>query len=112
VFKSKLVIAVIAFSGVVGAAVYALRLFITAMHNRVGPRVGSVEIGLAEFAAIAPIVLVVLVFAFYPQFVLKRSEPTVKQTVAAVAPGTPRRVAHVPSGWTAYAPLTTASASP
>ena len=39
VFKSKLAIAVIAFLGVVGAAVYALRLFIGAMHNRVGPRV-------------------------------------------------------------------------
>ena len=92
VFKSKLVIAVIAFSGVVGAAVYALRLFITAMHNRVGERVGSVEIGLAEFVAIAPVVLVILVFAFYPQFVLRRSEPTVKQTVAAAAPA-PIRVA-------------------
>ena len=39
VFKSKLVIAVIAFVGVVGAAVYALRMYITSMHNRVGPRV-------------------------------------------------------------------------
>jgi NADH-quinone oxidoreductase subunit M len=109
VFKSKLVIAVIAFTGVVGAAVYALRLFITAMHNRVGPRVGSVEIGLAEFVGIAPIVLVILVFAFYPQFVLKRSESTVRATLPAAAH---RVVARVPSGWTAYAPLTTASTSP
>ncbi|HLJ04545.1 MAG TPA: NADH-quinone oxidoreductase subunit M [Solirubrobacteraceae bacterium] len=92
VFKSKLVIAVIAFTGVVGAAVYALRLFITAMHNRVGPRVASFEIGVAEFVAIAPVVLVILVLAFYPQFVLKRSEPTVKQTVATYVP-TPIRVA-------------------
>ena len=38
VFRSKLAISVIAFAGVVGAAVYALRLFITSMHNRVGPR--------------------------------------------------------------------------
>ena len=36
VFKAKLAIAVIAFSGVVMASVYALRLFIRAMHNRVG----------------------------------------------------------------------------
>ncbi len=36
VFKAKLVIAIIAFSGVVMASVYALRLFIRAMHNRVG----------------------------------------------------------------------------
>ena len=38
VFKAKLAISVIAFAGVVGAAVYALRLFISSMHNRVGPR--------------------------------------------------------------------------
>ncbi len=36
VFKAKLVIAIIAFTGVVLASVYALRLFIRAMHNRVG----------------------------------------------------------------------------
>ena len=44
VFNAKLVIAIIAFSGVVLASVYALRLFITAMHNRVGPAVDSREI--------------------------------------------------------------------
>ena len=36
VFKAKLAIAAIAFAGVVMASVYALRLFIRAMHNRVG----------------------------------------------------------------------------
>ena len=36
VFKAKLAIAIIAFAGVVMATVYALRLFIRAMHNRVG----------------------------------------------------------------------------
>ena len=36
VFQAKLVIAIIAFAGVVMASVYALRLFIRAMHNRVG----------------------------------------------------------------------------
>ncbi len=38
VFKAKLPIAVIAFTGVVGAAVYALRMFIGTMHNRDRPR--------------------------------------------------------------------------
>jgi len=88
VFKSKLAIAVIAFVGVVGAAVYALRVFIRAMHNRVGPRVDSHDIGLGDAAAIVPIVLVILALAFYPQFVLRRSEPTVKSTVAATQPVT------------------------
>ena len=48
VFKTKLAIAVIAFTGVVMASVYALRLFIRAMHNRVGPAVSSREITLAR----------------------------------------------------------------
>jgi NADH-quinone oxidoreductase subunit M len=85
VFKSKLAISVIAFLGVVGAAVYALRLFIGSMHNRVGPRVDSREIGPADLVGLVPLVGVILVLAFYPQFFLKRSEPTVKATVASVA---------------------------
>ena len=76
VFQSKLVISVIAFAGVVGAAVYALRVFIGAMHNRVGPQVASREIGIADLAALVPLVGVILVLAFYPQFVLKRTEPS------------------------------------
>ncbi len=103
VFQAKLAISVIAFAGVVGAAYYALRMYITAMHNRVGPKVNSYEISLTDAAAIAPIVLIILVLAFYPQFGLRRSEPSVR---AAIAPaqlqlqlqlqlqtGLPRRVA-------------------
>ena len=37
VFKAKTAIAIIAFTGVAMASVYMLRLFIRAMHNRVGP---------------------------------------------------------------------------
>jgi NADH-quinone oxidoreductase subunit M len=84
VFKAKLAIASIAFLGVVGAAVYALRVFIRAMHNRVGPGVESREIGWRDGLALAPLVAVILVLAFYPQFVLKRSEPTVAGTVPSV----------------------------
>jgi NADH-quinone oxidoreductase subunit M len=83
VFQSKLAISVIAFAGVVGAAVYALRLFITAFHNRVGGKVTSREIGLVDAIAIAPLVLIILVLAFYPQFGLRRSESSVR---AAIAP--------------------------
>jgi len=70
---------------VVGAAFYALRVFIGAMHNRVGTRVASREIGFADLTALVPLALVILVFAFYPQFALKRSEPTVKATLVASA---------------------------
>src|SRR5437763_8610300 len=63
VFKAKLAIAIIAFAGVVGASFYALRVFIGAMHNRVGPTVGSREAGRADLAALIPLAPVVLVFA-------------------------------------------------
>jgi NADH-quinone oxidoreductase subunit M len=88
VFQSKLAIAAIAFTGVIGAAFYALRLFIGAMHNRPAPTVASREIGLSDAVAIAPLVLVILALAFYPQFGLRRSEPTLK---AAIAPAEAQR---------------------
>jgi NADH-quinone oxidoreductase subunit M len=81
VFKAKLVIAIIAFSGVVMASVYALRLFIRAMHNRVGSRVQSREISLRDGAVLVPLVLVILFLALYPQLALRRSEESVKDAV-------------------------------
>ena len=82
-FKAKLALALIASAGVVGAAVYSLRLYITAMHNNSSERTHSSEIGLREALAIVPLVGVILVLAFYPQFGLRRSEPSLK---AAIAP--------------------------
>ncbi len=81
VFKAKLVIAIIAFSGVVMASVYALRLFIRAMHNRVGPKVDSSDITLRDGAVLVPLVAVILFLALYPQFALHRSEGSVKTAV-------------------------------
>jgi NADH-quinone oxidoreductase subunit M len=81
VFNAKLVIAIIAFAGVVMASVYALRLFIGAMHNRVGPKVESREISLADGAVLAPLIGVILFLALYPQFALHRSEGSVKTAV-------------------------------
>jgi NADH-quinone oxidoreductase subunit M len=82
VFQAKTAIAIIAFLGVVGASFYGLRLFIRAMHNRVGPRVGSREIVGAELVAVVPLVLIILALAFFPQFGLTRSEHAVKATLA------------------------------
>jgi NADH-quinone oxidoreductase subunit M len=81
VFKTKLAIAIIAFSGVVLASVYALRLFIRSMHNRVGKHVQSRDIGLLDGAVLVPVVLVILFFALYPQLALHRSEASVKGAV-------------------------------
>jgi NADH-quinone oxidoreductase subunit M len=88
VFKAKLAIAVIAFAGVVMASVYALRMFIRSMHNRVGTgvrrsEIGQREITLRDGAVLVPLVAVILFFAFYPQLGLHRSEASAK---AAVAP--------------------------
>jgi NADH-quinone oxidoreductase subunit M len=83
VFKAKLVIAIIAFTGVVMASVYALRLFIGAMHNRVGPSVKSREISIRDGAVLVPLVAVILFLALYPQFALHRSEGSVKSSVAS-----------------------------
>jgi NADH-quinone oxidoreductase subunit M len=83
VFKAKLVIAVIAFAGVVLASVYALRLFIRAMHNRVGPRVDSREITVRDGAVLVPLVAVIVFMALYPQLALNRSEGSVKTAVAS-----------------------------
>jgi NADH-quinone oxidoreductase subunit M len=82
-FKAKLAMALIASLGVVGAAVYALRLFIGAMHNRVGAGVKITEdIGLRDAVVLVPVLLVILVLAFYPQFGLSRSEKSVRSAIA------------------------------
>jgi NADH-quinone oxidoreductase subunit M len=85
VFQSNLVIAIIAFIGVVGAAYYALRLFIGSMHNRVGSAVASRDLRPADAAPLVALILLILALAFYPQFGLRRSEPTVRATLQATA---------------------------
>jgi NADH-quinone oxidoreductase subunit M len=96
VFKAKLTIAILAFAGVVAASVYALRLFIRAMHNRVGERVDSREITLRDAAVLAPIVAAIVFMALYPQLALRRSEASAKGAVAsaqaALAPASTARV--------------------
>ncbi len=100
VFTEKIVIALVASAGVVMAAFYTLRLFITAMHNRTGAHVESRELSFREGLVLVPLVLLILAFALYPQFGLKRSEQTVNALTAPVG-----GVAEVGSGATRYAPL-------
>lgn len=83
VFKAKLAIAIVAFSGVAMASVYALRLFIRAMHNRVGSSVQSREITVRDGLVLAPILAVIVFLALYPQLALHRSEGSVKAAVAS-----------------------------
>jgi NADH-quinone oxidoreductase subunit M len=102
VFKAKLVIAVIAFTGVVMASVYALRLFIRAMHNRVGSGVSSREITLMDGAVLAPLVAVIFFFALYPQLALHRSEGSVKAAVASAHRAADPSDPALAGGWTSY----------
>jgi NADH-quinone oxidoreductase subunit M len=83
VFKSKIVIAIVAFSGVVMASVYALRLFIRAFHNRVGPAVDSREMTVRDGLVLVPLVLAILAFALYPQVALHKGERSVTQSIRA-----------------------------
>jgi NADH-quinone oxidoreductase subunit M len=87
VFEAKVVFAFVAAVGVALASVYVLRAFIRAMHNRVGPGVDpdAREIGFGDLAVLAPMVLVILALALYPQFGLERSEPAAKASVAPAA---------------------------
>jgi NADH-quinone oxidoreductase subunit M len=81
VFNAKVVIAIVAFTGVALASVYTLRLYIRAMHNRVGPRVTSREIGFGDGLVLAPLVALIVAFALYPQLALDRSEDSVKSSI-------------------------------
>ena len=100
-FNAKMPIALVASAGVVGAAVYALRAFIRSMHNRTGPRVNSFDLSIADALPVIGLLAVILVLAFYPQFGLKRSEPTVTSTLAPAqaqlaASAATHKVAQVP----------------
>ena len=87
-FKAKLAIALIASLGVILASVYALRLYIRAMHNRTGPAVTSFEMRPADGLVIVPLVLAILAFALYPQQALTDGEPAVKASIrSAVTAG-------------------------
>jgi NADH-quinone oxidoreductase subunit M len=94
VFNTQLAIAIVAFSGVVLASVYALRLFIRSMHNRLGPGARSYDIGILDGAVLVPLIAVIVLLALYPQLALHRSESSVKASVASAhaalgaAPGT------------------------
>ena len=84
-FNSVQAIAFIASIGVVLASVYALRMYIRSMHNRVGPKVSSYEISLRDSLVLVPLILAILAFAVYPQAALNAGDQAVKSAVQAVA---------------------------
>jgi NADH-quinone oxidoreductase subunit M len=83
-FQEKIVFAFIAITGVAMSAYYALRLYQQTMHNRAPDGAISREIGVRDGLVLVPLVLCILGLALYPQLILKRTAPTVDQTVAKV----------------------------
>ena len=81
-FRAKIVFSFIAFSGVVMASYYALRMFIRAMHNRVGPNVISREMSARDGLVLVPLVVLIIGFALYPQIALFKGERAVTRTIA------------------------------
>ncbi len=86
-FQAKIVFAFIAISGVAMSAYYALRLYQGTMHNRKPEGLLSREIGWRDAVVLAPLVLCILALALYPQLILERTNPSVRQTVAKVTGG-------------------------
>ena len=82
-FESKMVFAFIAAIGVALAAFYALRLYISAMHHRLGAKVNSFELTLREGLVLVPLMLVVIALALYPQFALKPAQDGTSKAISA-----------------------------
>jgi NADH-quinone oxidoreductase subunit M len=97
VFRTKVVIAIVAVTGVVLASVYMLRMFIRAMHNRTGLKVASYDLAPSDALVLVPLVLAILALAFYPQVALRRSQTTVSAIVKPTG-GLVRASAPLPSG--------------
>jgi NADH-quinone oxidoreductase subunit M len=73
-FSTKIVFGLVASAGVALAAVYMIRMYQRAMHNRTGPASESREMSRFDFGLIAPLVAVVIALGVYPNFVLSRTE--------------------------------------
>src|SRR4051812_12552655 len=81
VFRSKVVICVVAFTGVALAPVYTLRMFIGAMHNRVNDAVESRELALRDELVLVPLVVAIIALSLYPQLELKRGERSTRASI-------------------------------
>ena len=79
--EDKFVYGAVASVGVILAAVYMIRVFQRAMHNRVGPAVESRDLGPLDLAAVAPLVALIVVLGLYPSFVVERTERATVQKI-------------------------------
>jgi NADH-quinone oxidoreductase subunit M len=82
VFQTKMALSIIAFTGVLMASVYMLRVFIRSMHNRAGPEVASRELRWRDAVVLVPFIGAITLFALYPQIELSRAEKSVTSSIA------------------------------
>ena len=83
VFKAKLAISVIAFAGVVGGGrTTRCECSSARCTTASGGTSDPVRSSGARRVGIVPLVGVILVLAFYPHFILKRTEPSVRASIA------------------------------
>src|SRR3954447_17723546 len=85
IFDSKLAYGIVASAGVVLAAVYMLRMFIRAMHNR-QPATGleSRELSVRDAILLVPLILAIIAVGLYPQGALTASEPATRAAIEQV----------------------------
>jgi len=81
IFEAQLVYGIVASTGVVLAAVYMIRFYQRAMHDRVGRGVESRDLGGRDLVTLAPLVAVIVALGIYPQIVLGRTEAATTATV-------------------------------
>ncbi len=84
-FKTKMVFSIVAFTGVLMASVYMLRMFIRTMHNRAGPEVHSRELSWRDAVVLVPFIGAIMLFAIYPQLELSRAQSTVTSSIVSAA---------------------------
>jgi NADH-quinone oxidoreductase subunit M len=90
-FRTQRVLACIATFGVLVAALYMLRLFRRTMFGQErspdGERRGLItgDLSLREFAALAPLLLLIVWIGVYPSPFLRRTEGAVQSTISAVS---------------------------
>jgi NADH-quinone oxidoreductase subunit M len=84
IFDQKLAYGIVASIGVALAAIYMIRMYQRAMHNRVAPGAESREMSRWDFGLVAPLIAVIIFLGVYPQFVLERSEKSTTTQLQAV----------------------------
>jgi NADH-quinone oxidoreductase subunit M len=84
-FQTKMVFAIVAFTGVLMASVYMLRVFIRTMHNRAGPEVASRELSWRDALVLVPFIGAIMLFAIYPQIELSRAQGSVTSSITTAA---------------------------